>query len=137
MMRMIHAIQSKVNIQVEAGNLAGCFDYEGFENRENEGEGPSRIKDGEGTCGGSGDTCLGGSDSSESDDGDDEELIVDNPSTNQASKPVCTTVEGWVLEDIDEYDNIDNPIDVSSPVHKSDDEQAPRPEASKERIDRT
>ncbi|KAI3807523.1 hypothetical protein L1987_23453 [Smallanthus sonchifolius] len=87
-----------------------------------------------------GDTGLGGSDGSDStfsDDDNDEETFVGNPSTDQGSKPLYTTVEGQVLEDIEEGDNIDDPIDVSSPLYKSDYEQIPPAEASKPRIDIT
>ncbi|KAI3786841.1 hypothetical protein L1987_40852 [Smallanthus sonchifolius] len=177
MMRIILALQNQMNIQVEAVNLADCFDYEGFENRETVGEMPSGTKDGEGTFGGQdkdkekkdeeeneeekdgdedkddnqgddvdkdkdneedqGNTGLGGSDSTDSDDGDDEELIVENPSTDQGSKHVYTTAEGHVLEDIDEGENVDDPIDVSSHVQKYDNEQTPPAEASTTRIGRT
>ncbi|KAI3819025.1 hypothetical protein L1987_12847 [Smallanthus sonchifolius] len=172
MMRMIVALQNQVNIQVEAANLSECFNYEGFENRENLGEGPSGSKNvGEGTSIGQeqekekekeneedkeeekddeekdnkqddiekdkddeedqGNARLGGSDSTDSDDGDDEELIVEHSSVDQGSKHVYTTAEGHVLEDNEKGDNIDDPIDVSLLLHKSDDEQTPPAEVFK------
>ncbi|KAI3814262.1 hypothetical protein L1987_19012 [Smallanthus sonchifolius] len=140
MMKMIMELQERVNIQTKVVTLSDCFGLEGFE-RENVGAGPSKReneedkeeimkkkkddnqdeadkdKDDEDQ----GNTGLVGSDSYDTDDGDDDEVIVDNPLTNQGSKPVCTDVGVHVLEDLDEGDKIDNPIDVSSPIHKSDD----------------
>ncbi|KAI3744577.1 hypothetical protein L1987_57661 [Smallanthus sonchifolius] len=58
-------------------------------------------------------------------DGDDKDVVVDQQSTYQGTKPTYTTTEGQVLDDLDAEDNISDSVGVSSPIQKSDDEQTP------------